>query len=161
MIHWDQIAALGYEAYCKASGGHFHGEPMVPWEDLPEAMQEAWLVAAEKIVVAHDRALLGGGSDLADRSEGFLHVDDFIDNYKSPAYPRFVLHFMRLKAALHLDFWPLIKQYRLFCDHDGNRYRVTFASRMGDIGLHSNFDKETGYDHRVPIDECSNWGPEP
>src|SRR5690242_619996 len=94
-------------------------------------------------------------------------VDDFIDGeeYKGKRYTRdelyarWVLMQLRLPAALHLAFREFIP--KLFCTHAGTRYRVTLASVMGDVGLSRTFSKEYGYDVRVMVDECSNWGDKP
>lgn len=91
-----------------------------------------------------------------------LHVDDFIDDsftYKtnSEKYARFVLNYFRLSAALTMDFEPFMKQYKLFCQYEGLKYKVTGASRMGDIWLSKDLTRDAGYDLRVCIEECSDW----
>ncbi|HEY5234963.1 MAG TPA: hypothetical protein VIJ14_02195 [Rhabdochlamydiaceae bacterium] len=67
----------------------------------------------------------------------------------------------RLSAALYYDFKPWIDQYKLFCDYGDQRYRVTGCSRLGDIWLSTNFKADAGYDLRVDLEECSNWGETP
>lgn len=90
------------------------------------------------------------------------HVDTFIwnDFLKEP-YARWVLMHFRLPAAIQVDFGRFMAERHLFCDYAGSRYRVTGASRFGDVWLHSDFKVDTGYEHRVAIDSCSNWGPTP
>lgn len=91
-----------------------------------------------------------------------MNVDDFIwGNYGTHQYARFVFMLFRLPAANQLDFAEWIARYRLFCDWKGKRWRVTGASRMGDVWLASDFERDVGYDDRVDLEECSNWGAEP
>jgi hypothetical protein len=88
-----------------------------------------------------------------------MHVDEFIDNeYNRHNYARFFFLLHRLSAALYYDFEEWIKQYKLFCTYKEKRYRVTGASRLGDVWLRENFDSDHGYDLRVDLEECSNWG---
>lgn len=89
-----------------------------------------------------------------------MHVDQFIDSRKSDAYASWFLNMKRLPATLQFKFEDQIKQYKLFCDFEGWRYRVTGCSRMGDVWLTTNFEQETGYERRVLVEKCSNWGPE-
>jgi len=95
---------------------------------------------------------------------GQTHIDDWID-FPTPETEEskyaawfFMLH--RLPAMLQVNFEPWIKKYKLFCTYNGKRYRVTGASRLGDIWLTSKQHQDTGYEHRVSVDECSEWGPE-
>jgi hypothetical protein len=90
------------------------------------------------------------------------HVDDWIDNYSHEEnYARFVLFHMRLNAVFQSYFRPWMKQFKLFCTYQGERYRVTGASRMGDVWLARNFERENGYDLRANIDDCLEWGDKP
>lgn len=90
------------------------------------------------------------------------HVDDFVStHFLKDTYARWMLMHFRLPVALAIDFIPYLEGKRLFCDYQGKRYRVTGASRLGDIWLHSDFTEDTRYEHRVDLDECSNWGPAP
>lgn len=99
-------------------------------------------------------------------------VDDFVswgpkvrpetpEEREKVNYARFFFLLHRLNAGLQSDFYPWTKQYKLFCDYEGERWRVVGASRMGDVWLSKSFDKEHGYDKRPFVDNCSNWGPEP
>lgn len=91
-----------------------------------------------------------------------MHVDDFIDNeYNKDNYARFFFLLHRLEAALFYDFKKWIDQYKLFCDYQGQRYRVTGCSRLGDVWLSADFNRESGYEKRVEVGECSNWGDKP
>jgi predicted RNase H-like HicB family nuclease len=97
----------------------------------------------------------------ADAAES-SHVDRFIDEqFGRDKYARFVLNYFRLPAALQADFAPFMNQFKLFCTYEGKRYRCTGASRLGDLWLASNFEREHGYDLRVDVEKCSDWGKEP
>lgn len=94
------------------------------------------------------------------------HVDDFIDygtSFSSDKreehedYARWVLNHFRQPAICKMAFAPFMKPFKLFCDYKGEKYRVIGASRLGDVWLTSDFSKENGYEHRVCVDECSNW----
>lgn len=94
------------------------------------------------------------------------HVDDFIDTPTwrpdaSRDYARFVLNLMRLPAHLQCSFRPWIMQHPLFATYEGKRYRVTGASRLGDVWLARDMQRTVGYDLRVQIDKCSEWGDSP
>ena len=94
--------------------------------------------------------------------ETLPHVDDFIDTCfggsMETRYARFVLNYFRMPEAIKSDFAPWMKQFALFCTYKGNRYRVTGASRLGDIWLAEDHSREIGYDHRVVYTDCSDWG---
>lgn len=91
-----------------------------------------------------------------------MHVDDFIDDVlnEDPGakYARWFFLLHRLPATLKMDFDEWIAPHRLFCTYEGKRYRVTGASRMGDVWLARNFKQEQGYDLRVDVEKCSEWG---
>ncbi len=94
-------------------------------------------------------------------------VDDFIAYGKSLAatgavhatYARFALLLLRLPAVHRIVFAHFIQKYTLFCTYGGVRHRVTGASRMGDIWLARDFTRESGYDLRVAIADCSQFSP--
>ena len=93
-----------------------------------------------------------------------MHVDDFIDDSFSQdneKYARWVLMYYRLPAVMINDFKEFMKGHLLFCTWEGKRYRVNGASRLGDIWLTADYDHEYGYEHRVDLETCSNWGSEP
>lgn len=87
-----------------------------------------------------------------------MHVDDFIDvNLGEHKYARFFFMLHRSPAILKSDFAQWIDQYKLFCDYAGKKYRVTGCSRMGDIWLSADFNREIGYELRVDVNACTNW----
>ena len=87
-----------------------------------------------------------------------MHIDDFIDNLKSDPYACWVFFYFRLPALTMQRFWPFMKDHKLFCTYEGKRYRVTGASRLGDVWLANDFAKDIGYDLRVDVALCSEWG---
>ena len=102
------------------------------------------------------------------------HVDDFIDFGSVPfsgekntkegraeIYARIVFTFFRLPATAKMDMEPFILKMKLFCIHEGEVYRVTGASRLGDVWLTKNFQQDTGYQKRVLINECAGWSNTP
>ena len=95
-----------------------------------------------------------------------MHVDDFISNSLDDTsdgerYARWVLMFFRLKSTLKYDFGEFMQNHKLFCTFEGNTYRVTGASRLGDIWLHSDFSRDIGYEKRVDLEKCSDWRKHP
>ena len=93
--------------------------------------------------------------------DGFVHVDDFIDSHRQPVYARFVLDYFRRSAIGQMDFRPFMEKHLLFASWKGSRYRVTGASRMGDVWLSADFKRVDGYEHRVNVAELSEWSGQP
>ena len=93
------------------------------------------------------------------------HVDNFIwDEYSPEPNARYAAWFFmlhRLPAANQMAWQAQIAEYRLFCTYAGARYRVTGASRLGDVWLHSDFKVDVGYEQRVDLADCSDWSPRP
>lgn len=91
------------------------------------------------------------------------HVDDFIDdslgtlNDKNAQYARWMFNHFRLPASLRYDFDKFMKDYKLFCTYKNKKYRVTGASRLGDVWLNKDFTADHGYNLRVSVDQCSEW----
>lgn len=90
------------------------------------------------------------------------HVDDFIaygtsNDEPEEKYARWVLDYFRGSAICKTDFNEFMKDNLLFCRHNCEKYRVTGASRLGDIWLTSNFEQDTGYELRVCVDTCIYW----
>ena len=96
----------------------------------------------------------------------FVHVDQFIDDPMSlqgkgmadlsERYAKFWLDWARRSASFHATSRPFFV-HKLFCTFEGERHRVTGASRMGDIWLTKNFEQTMGYQKRVNLADCSLW----
>lgn len=90
------------------------------------------------------------------------HVYDWIEQAtcsedENERYAAFFLHHKTLSATFQTAFRPYVKEYKLFCTYGGKRYRVTGASRFGDVWLIADIEKDQGYSIRVNIDNCSQW----
>ena len=90
-----------------------------------------------------------------------MHVDEFIDNKSTDNYVSFVLNWFRAPAVHHARYNNWMRQFKLFCTYNGKRYRVTGASRLGDVWLVADHGREGGYDLRTEIQDITLWGPEP
>lgn len=91
-----------------------------------------------------------------------MHIDEWMDRPTIPSsegisYAKWMFFYFRLPAWAQMEFYPFMKDRKLFCLYDGKKYRVTGASRMGDVWLTSNHEQEDGYEKRVDVTQCSNW----
>jgi hypothetical protein len=50
-----------------------------------------------------------------------------------------------------------VQGLNVFCEYKGIKYKIMGASRLGDVWLAENFNRDNGYDNRVGIDECTNF----
>lgn len=102
-------------------------------------------------------------SDAAARveEERGWHVDDFIDDPTKDPYAQWIFTHFRLPAWQKLAFEPFMKDHKLFCTWKGERFRVTGASTLGDVWLVRDYNKDHGYDRRVMVNDCTDWGPKP
>lgn len=82
------------------------------------------------------------------------HCDDYIDDPAAPDALRKFLARARMPAHGMLDPAPYP---RLFATHAGARVRVTMVSRLGDVGITSKLDRETGYEQRVSVEELTDF----
>lgn len=90
-----------------------------------------------------------------------IHIDDWLDSPGQPGeeHARVFLEHCR-RPAIDTDYvW--LGENPLFCSYEGYRFRVTGASRLGDIWLAQDFKQDTGYNLRVCVSRCGNWGSEP
>ena len=85
------------------------------------------------------------------------HIDDFIADYTKDNYARWFFTLHRFPAYMQAAFSEWIVPYKLFCIYKEKKHRCTGASRLGDVWLTLDFDRETGYELRVDVDDCSNW----
>ena len=86
------------------------------------------------------------------------HCDDYIDDPEAAEPLRKYLAFAR--APAHGQLLPK-PHPQLFADYDGQRVRVTMASRLGDVGITPDHARELGYECRVTVSELSNFSEEP
>jgi hypothetical protein len=101
---------------------------------------------------------------------GAVHVDEWLDrtpmyfgDEKILGYVHFMLHHFRTHASWMIAHKEALDQHKLFVTYEGKRYRVTGASRMGDIYLHLDHKQDGGYTCRVGLDfsKLTDWGKEP
>jgi hypothetical protein len=89
-----------------------------------------------------------------------MHIDEWLEipsRNGNEAYAKFVLTYFRYPAWMNHACYPWMKQFKLFCTYKGERYRVTGASRLGDIWLTNDPNREVGYHLRIFVEDCSNW----
>lgn len=100
------------------------------------------------------------------KQEEEIHVDTFIEfgsmfskaeHEDNEDYARWVLNYFRLPAAMKIDFNKFMSKNKLFCTFKNEIYRVTGASRLGDIWITKDFNQSAGYQKRVMINNCSGW----
>ena len=94
-----------------------------------------------------------------------LHIDEWIDNPmckdEGEKYAKFVLSCVRHTALAKGSYEPWMQQFKLFCTYKGKRYRVIGPSQLGDLWLTSDFEADSGDEHRVCVTDCSEWGDKP
>jgi hypothetical protein len=99
-----------------------------------------------------------------------LHVDEWLDNMhpfmnSTPElnYVHFMLNYFRYDAVTKMAYGSIMAQHKLFVTYEGKTWRVTGASRLGDVYLQSKLDKDHAYDERVPLDftKLTNWRAQP
>lgn len=88
------------------------------------------------------------------------HCDAYIHDLQAPACLRLFLLVERLPAAdkvlLYTKFRPT-----LFATYRGKRVRVTLASCLGDLGISTNLEETTSYDHRVTVEDLTAFSEVP
>lgn len=87
-----------------------------------------------------------------------MHIDDWIDDPESDPYAALFFDIHRRNSTWKLKFKKGIDKLKLFCDFDGERWKVTGCSRLGDVWITKDFNRTDGYDKRVDVEDCSNWG---
>jgi hypothetical protein len=85
------------------------------------------------------------------------HIDDWLDDETTwPEDVKEWLEHFRRPAVKKDHKW--LSDRKLFCTYkDGKRYRCIGCSRMGDVWLTENLEREYGYDKRIDINDCSDW----
>ena len=90
------------------------------------------------------------------------HIDDWLDNpnlncSQEEAYARFILDYFRLSSWKQNLYKPFMQGFDLYCKYNNVKYRVTGASRLGDIHLNSDLYATSGYTLRVDVTKCTDW----
>jgi len=92
------------------------------------------------------------------------HVDDWTatpTTKPDEAYAKFFFLLRRTPAWMQFAMATWMDPFKLFCTYQGKRWRVTGASRLGDIWLAQDFSRDAGYDLRVDLAKCSGWSAQP
>jgi len=108
------------------------------------------------------------GFESADTPDN-LNLDEWLDRPSALmgdpvlSYVHFWLHIARLPAWQSALYRQVMAEHKLYVTYAGHRYRVTGASRYGDIWLARDLDRTSGYDLRIPFSlvTLTNWGPTP
>ena len=90
-----------------------------------------------------------------------LSYDDQPYHTGNVNYAKWMFQHFRRPAIHKMAFDEFMKDRKLFCTFEGNRFRVTGASRLGDVWLATDFNQETGYNKRVDLKQCSEWSDKP
>lgn len=84
--------------------------------------------------------------------------DAYIDD--PTAHPALRKYLAFARAPAHGQLLPK-PHPKLFADYEGQRVRVTMASRLGDVGITTDFSAEMGYERRVRVRQLNNFSEEP
>lgn len=99
-----------------------------------------------------------------------VHIDKWLDgnHYFSSseehlAYVHFMMDWFRKPAYIQAMYRNIMATFKLFVTYEGKRYRVTGASRLGDVWLAKDLNRSSGYDHRVDFDltKLTGWSRTP
>ena len=88
----------------------------------------------------------------------FSHCDSYIDDESAPEVLRAYLRWARSPAHGMNQPKP---HPTLYANYNGNRVRITMASRLGDLGITSVLDASYGYEARVPVSALHNFSDKP
>lgn len=91
----------------------------------------------------------------------FKHCDDYIHDHNAPECLRFFLLVHRLPAVETALLHANGVRPKLFATLKGKRVRIVMVSRLGDVGITTDLDKDVGYEDRVPLDKLDNFNSEP
>jgi len=95
-----------------------------------------------------------------------MHIDEWLDERIMTEVDddeKYAVAFFFLIGMSAVDTWtiaPIMKHHKLFCTYKDKVYRITGSSTMGDVWIHEDFTKDTGYLLRVNILDCSNFSPD-
>ena len=84
------------------------------------------------------------------KNDGERFAKDWFDKFCRPADEKW-----KMNGDNSLARW--LDDNPLFCTYEGQTYRVTGASRLGDVWLTLDLCKNQGYEKRVDVADCSDW----
>lgn len=87
------------------------------------------------------------------------HIDDWLDDRHADGKESYAAQWLEhyRRPAMSKD-WKWLSANPLFCTYQGARYRCIGCSRLGDVWLSKDFGREVGYDLRIDVADCSDWG---
>lgn len=88
------------------------------------------------------------------------HIDDWMYQQhwrEDKAETVAKVFFQNARLPAHFQATAMSLMPKLFCQYKSKKYRVTGASRHGDVWLTDDFKQETGYQLRVAVDDLSGW----
>lgn len=97
------------------------------------------------------------------KRDGKLHVDMWLDmpfgssTSEGEKMARLIIEHFRMPAWKQGAYESYYKRFKVMCEYGGKIYRVTGASRLGDIWLAEDLNRDMGYDKRVYVNDCSRW----
>lgn len=80
------------------------------------------------------------------KDEGERAAKEWLRKFSQPAYD---------KGKNGSNDW--LASYPLTCEYKDERYWCRGCSRLGDVWITKDSTGKTYYDHRVNVEECSNW----
>jgi len=113
----------------------------------------------------NDKKLTKSIDEVEDKEPTDVHAfiaygSGFDKQVPNEKYARWVLNHYTLSAMCKLDFNEFMEGNLLFGMYEGKKYRITGASRLGDVWLHSELDPAKAkafYEKRVCVDDISDW----
>jgi hypothetical protein len=176
MTKHDELLAAGWTYITDSKyGTNYYTHP-----DYPNEIGEAWHQSAAINFTRHPQqwelqkakmATMSRRSMPHDLNPDWEHVDDWLDGpTRDDDGERFAKEWLgRFREARpdgltvkEMVAWDeernrWLEMHPLFCTFDGEVYRVTGASRLGDIWLARSRNRTSGYDRRVNVAACSGW----
>lgn len=113
------------------------------------------MIKGEKDYLPIDRFICYGKMSLNEETIEAMGGERILD------YARWVMHQYDVPATMSFDFEQFRKKLKLFVTYNGERYRYTGHSRLGDVWISKDFKRSEGYDLRVPFLALTNFSKTP
>ncbi len=86
------------------------------------------------------------------------HIDEWIGEPEGSPEEKLVKEwFNHYRLAEVFKDYKWLSDREISCEWEGQRYRCTGCSRLGDVWLTKDFGQIHGYQKRVNVDSCSGW----
>jgi hypothetical protein len=91
-----------------------------------------------------------------------MHVDDWLDKIefgysRGEMLARVFIEFFRMPAWKKANYAPFLAGFKVLCNYKGEKMRLIGASRMGDVWLTRDWNRDCGYDLRVNVEDCTDF----